>query len=417
MLDQYLFQPSVDEESHIIATYYVESRDLLKAAKAIAIGQSIGNPDVRTQKESPELLRYHLAKVLDLPSNLHSKHQGVIKVAYPLVNWDIEEDGISHLICTLMGGQMDIDIINKCQLLDVEFPSAWIKTFKGPKFGMENIRQRAKVGERPLLGGIIKPKTGITAVQLREMVLELCRGGVDFIKEDEILANPHFNRFKERVEIVNNAVNDFCDDEGREIFFTPCINGDYPYFLQRAQYANDLGVRGVHLNIWAGLPAYRALRDLDMKNTAIHFQKSGDKVLTARQHNFPIHWNVLCKLARMMGADFIHAGMWGGYLSDSKEDLSQVMHILKGKSHYNATVPALSCGSHPGLVNTTVKNFGTGLMMNVGGCIQGHPMGAEAGAKAMRQSFECTQKGEDIHEFMKSRPELKAAIEKWGYVK
>ena len=55
-------------------------------------------------------------------------------------------------------------------------------------------------------------------------------------------------------------------------------------------------------------------------------------------------------------------------------------------------------------------------MMSVGGAIQGHPMGAESGAKAMRQSFECMQKGENIFEFMKKKPELKTAIEKWGYV-
>ena len=118
----------------------------------------------------------------------------------------------------------------------------------------------------------------------------------------------------------------------------------------------------------------------------------------------------------MMGCDFIHAGMWGGYLSDSKQELTKVLNILRNKSQYNATIPSLSCGSHPGLVNTTVKHFGTELMMNVGGAIQGNPMGTKGGAKAMRQSFECMQKGENIEEFMKDRIELKTAIEKWGHV-
>lgn len=416
MVDKHLFHSTIDEKENIIATYYVESKDLLKSVKSIAIGQSIGNPDIRTQRDSPEILKRNMAKILDTKNNLQSMHKGMIKIAYPLVNWDPKEDGITHLLCTLMGGQMDIDIIDACKLIDIELPSDFTKYFKGPKFGMGEIKKRTKAANRPLLGAIIKPKTGLTIDQLKEMVEELLRGGADFIKEDEILANPDFCKFRDRIEIISAIVNDFSDDEGREIFYAPCINGDYPYFLDRARFADEMGIRAVHLNIWAGLPAYRALRDLDMKNTAIFFQKSGDKVITGEHNSFSIHWNVVCKLARLMGADFIHAGMWGGYLSDSKEELAHVINSLRGKNSVLATVPSLSCGSHPGLVDTTIKNFGTDLMMTAGGSIHGHPMGSEAGARAMRQAFDCVVKGENIKEYMADKPELKAAIEEWGYV-
>ena len=415
-IDDYIFQLDIDKENHIIATYYLESKDFLAAAKAIAIGQSIGNPNVRTQRDSPQIMRDHLAKILDLRTSLTSKQKGFLKIAFPIINFNIKEDGVTQILCSLMGSQMDIDIINHCVLKEIEFPKKVLDTFKGPKFGMENIMRRAKAIDRPFLGGIVKPKTGITVPQLKEMVKELLEGGVDFIKEDEILGNPVFCPFEERVRVVSEMVNDFSQEVGREIFYTPCINSDYPYFLERAKFADSCGVRAVHLNFWAGISAYKALRDLDMKNAAIFFQKSGDKVITGVNNVYSIDWKVICQLARMMGCDFIHAGMWGGYLSDSKEELTKVLNILRNKSQYNATIPSLSCGSHPGLVNTTVKHFGTELMMNVGGAIQGHPMGTKGGAKAMRQSFECMQKGENIEEFMKDKIELKTAIEKWGYV-
>lgn len=414
MIDEYIFQPSVEKEEHIIATYYVESKNFLNAVKAIAIGQSIGNPDVRTERESPHLLKNHLAKIIDHRANLLAKNRGEVKIAFPLINFNPKEDGITHLLCNLMGGQMDIDLIEKCKLLDVELPEAYTKVFKGPKFGLEEIKKRTKSEGRPMLGGIIKPKTGITPSELREMCMELINGGVDFIKEDEILGNPKFCDFKERVELVSNIINDAADDQGREIFYAPCINGDYPYFLDNARYASEVGAKAVHLNIWAGFPAYRALREADLK-TAIHFQKSGDKVITGVDHNYSISWVVVCKIARLLGADFIHAGMWGGYLSDSKEDLTQVMQALKNKNGFKQTVPALSCGSHPGLVSTTVKNFGTELMMNVGGAIQGHPMGATAGAKAMRQAFSVEMSGLHPFDVMNENIELKEAIKKWGY--
>ena len=414
MIDEFLFQPEVDKKEHIIATYYIESKDFLAAAKAIAIGQSIGNPDIRTQRESPHLLRNHLAKIIDHKSNLSAKNRGCIKIGFPLANFNPEEDGITHLLCNLMGGQMDIDFINKCQLVDLELPEAYSKIFKGPKFGLEEIKRRTRSEGRPMLGGIIKPKTGISPKELRDMCIELVNGGVDFIKEDEILGNPKFCDFKERVELVSNAVNDAADDQGKEIFYAPCINGDYPYFLNNARYASEIGAKAVHLNIWAGFPAYRALRDADLK-VAIHFQKSGDKVITGAHHNFSIHWSVVCKIARLLGSDFIHAGMWGGYLSDSKEDLSKVMHALKNKNGFKQTIPALSCGSHPGLATTTIRNFGTELMMNVGGAIQGHPLGATAGAKAMRQAFSAEIKRIHPFDIMNENLELKEAIKKWGY--
>jgi ribulose 1,5-bisphosphate carboxylase large subunit-like protein len=414
MIDPYLFQPSVDKENHIIATYFLESKSFLASAKAIAIGQSIGNPDIRTKRESPNLLRDHLAKILDHKSNLSSKDRGYVKIAFPLVNFNPEEDGITHLLCNLMGGQMDIDIINKCQLVGLELPEGYTKVFKGPKFGLEEIKKRAKAENRPLLGGIIKPKTGITPKELKDMCLELVQGGVDFIKEDEILGNPKFCNFKERVELVSNAINDGADDQGREIFYAPCINGDYPYFLDNARYASEVGAKAVHLNIWAGFSAYRALRDANLK-TAIHFQKSGDKVITGINNYYNINWSIVCKIARLLGADFIHAGMWGGYLSDSKEDLTKVMIALKNKNGFKQTIPALSCGSHPGLVGTTMKNFGIDLMMTVGGAIQAHPLGASAGAKAMRQAFEVEMRSIHPFDVMGQNLELKEAIKKWGY--
>ena len=145
---------------------------------------------------------------------------------------------------------------------------------------------------------------------------------------------------------------------------------------------------------------YKSIRDLDLP-LFIHFQKSGDKVLTYEKHDFHIAWNVICDLAGLMGVDFIHAGMWGGYLSDNEEDLSKTLTILRNRG----VMPALSCGMHPGLVKAIEKRFGTDFMANVGGAIHGHPGGSFSGAKAMRQSIDNNH-----------QDEYNQAIKKWGLV-
>ena len=51
--------------------------------------------------------------LLGLPSPFKGKQkqEGEITIAFPIANTDFETDGISHLLCQFMGGQMDIDIV------------------------------------------------------------------------------------------------------------------------------------------------------------------------------------------------------------------------------------------------------------------------------------------------------------------
>ena len=311
--DSFLFNSSLDESKYIIAKYLLKSNDMLKAAKSIAIGQSIGNPSVRLENETAALLDKHLAVILDHPENLKSKKECLVKIAFPLDNFDLVEDGITQLICALMGGQMDIQEILFCRLVDVQFPKDYLKHFLGPKIGMEEIKKKTNCIDRPLLGGIVKPKTGLDIDTLKSVCIKMVRGGVDFIKEDEILGNPQCCPFEERVKIVNDAVQNEAAKLNKEVYYAPCVNSDLPYLLKRIEFLAKNKVKAYHINIWAGLPMYKYLRSFDF-DIAMHYQKSGDRVMTDPRNIFSISWNVLLKIARISGADFIHAGMWGGYL-------------------------------------------------------------------------------------------------------
>ena len=54
-------------------------------------------------------------------------------------------------------------------------------------------------------------------------------------------------------------------------------------------------------------------------------------------------------------------------------------------------------------------------MLAPGGAVQGHPMGAAAGVRAMFQAVDYVMKGEKLEEAVKEHEELRAAIEKFGY--
>mgnify|MGYP002634180748 FL=1 len=393
------YNPNIDKSKYVIATYFMKSRnaDLRKVSWDLAIGQSVGNPNVRNRWETEELFEKSSCVIVHEKDNLKGLTEGKVKIAFPIINTDWEGDGISHLLCQLMGGQMDIDTFDSCRLADLEFPAEIKSKFLGPKYGVSGMREYTGQYDKPFSGAIVKPKTGMSANTLLDMVKELVDGGCDFIKEDEIMSNPSFCPIEERVPLIA----DWMAKQSKKVVYAVCINGDHDHILKRATRVSELGGNAVHVNFWSGLGVYGAIRRLDLP-LFIHFQKSGDKVITDSRHAFGIDWNVICQLAGMQGVDTIHAGMWGGYLSDDEDDLKKTISTL----HEHNVVPALSCGMHPGLVQANVRQFGNNFIANVGGAIHGHPGGTLAGAKAMRQSVDRT-----------GGPEYEQAIAKWGLIK
>jgi ribulose 1,5-bisphosphate carboxylase large subunit-like protein len=387
-------------EKYIIATYEIETNPSLghlnDAAWALAIGQSVGNPNQRSVWETDEIFERSSCLIFEEESRLSSLNKGEVRIGFPVVNFDFKTDGISQLMCALMGGQLDISMFLRCRLNKIEFPEQIKKMFLGPKFGINGIRSYTKNNETPILGAILKPKTGMSPQILNEMLKELIDGGAEFIKEDEILSNPIFCRLEDRLPLIVDTLS----RSGRNVVYAFCINSDPHAIIDRAKFVSENGGNGIHVNFWSGLGVYNSLRKEDL-NLFIHFQKSGDKILTNPSHDFGIDWDVICEIAGLTGVDTIHAGMWGGYSNDTELNLSRYLKTLRN----NNVMPALSCGFHPGLADIVTEKFGLDYIANTGGAIHAHPGGTIAGTKAMKQAL-TKQHG----------PEFEQAIKKWGLV-
>lgn len=368
----------INSERYFFVKYYLESNvSLREAAWQLAIGQSVGNPNIRNHWETDELFEKHSCLIVGDESELLQLKSGLVTIAFPSININWKTDGISHLLVNIMGGQLDIDVITKCHIKGIEFPQHVKDQFLGPKFGIQGIRKFTGIKDKPLLGSIIKPKTGISPEVLLEMVKELVEGGVNFIKEDEILSDPSFCPIEVRVPLVMDYLKD------KNVIYCVSIHSDYPYILDRVKQVYELGGNGVHVNFWCGLGVYKAIRELDLP-IFVHFQKSGDKILTNRDHDFYIDWTIICQLAGMMGVDFIHAGMIGGYYKYPEDETIDAVKIL---NEHNV-MPALSCGFNPSITQQVTDKVGIDYMANVGGHIHGHPQGTRAGALAMKESID-----------------------------
>lgn len=392
-----IFRKEVDREKYFIATYeLVSSVNLKEAAWELAVGQSVGNPHVRNRWETDDLFENHSCKILGDEDELEALVEGTVDIAFPIINTDWEGDGISHLLCQVMGGQVDIKDIKKCRLVKLEFPEAVMKVLRiAPKYGLEGMRKYCSVFDKPLLGGIVKPKTGITPAVLLEMVKEMVEGGVNFIKEDEIMSNFPLCPIEERVPLIMNYIK----GSGRNVVYAVCINSDPAYVLDRVKRVYELGGNAIHINFWSGLGVYRSIRALDLP-IFIHYQQSGSKILTDREARFSIDFDVLSQLAGICGVDTMHIGNLFGYSSESEEEIRAYMATLGGFG----VVPALSCGMNPGIVNAVTSVVGNEYLANVGGALHGHPMGTKAGVMAMKAAIDGDVESE----------EYIAAIKKWG---
>jgi ribulose-bisphosphate carboxylase large chain len=388
----------IDKNNYYIATYDMSSsKNLKEAAWNLAIGQSVGNPNVRNEWETDDLFENHSCIILGDEQNLEISKHGEVVIAFPVANTDWESDGISHLLCQLMGGHVDIDIVTRCRLIKLELPKTVTQHFLGPKFGLSGFRKLTGQYNKPLFGSIVKPKIGITPEVLLEMVKQMVDGGVDFIKEDEIMSNPACAPLDRRVDIIAN----YLAKQSRKIVFCHTINCDPHIVVDRVKRVHELGGIGVHINVFSGLGVYNSIRKLDLP-LYLHYQSSGAKVFTDASHRFSISWPVMCQLATLMGVDTIQTGMVGGYSNDDPNEIAECLSILRDGN----TTPALSCGMHPGLVEKITELAGIDFLSNVGGAIHGHPGGTISGAAAMRQAIDKTY-----------GPEYDQAITKWRLIK
>lgn len=376
-------------EKHIVVDYLLEHTATFgDAAFDIAIGQSIANPGTRMPRfETKELIDRHAGKILyqggeGTPAICREK-RGYCKIAFPLINWNYTEDGVSHLLCVISGGQLDIRGLLAHQVLDIRLPKEvenYFRKLTERKMGVSGWRSRnPKAAGRPFLGTIVKPKVPVNHGTHLAVIEEMINGGADFLKEDEILSNPDYCPIERRIEAVEKLLLRY-----PHVVFCYTANADPSYLMDRLTRIVELGGRAVHVNVWSGLGVYKAIREKNLP-LFVHYQKSGDLTFTNPHHRFSISNDVLIKVAGRF-ADSIHIGNFAkhGYAANTDEELTRWISLL----HEYNTCPALSCGVTPLSARGIWESAGTAdILISAGSAPVAHPLGVQAGTAALIQGL------------------------------
>ena len=411
----------VDYDEYIIATYlafFPAEVPIPLLSVALAVEQSTGTW-VPVPGETAEVRRRHVAKVLgvyevpdfefEVPSSVQTRNW-VIQVAYPEVNIGAQ---IPMLLTSVVG---NISMGGNIKLLDVRFPEKYVAGFKGPKFGIDGVREILGVPKRPLLNNMIKPCTGYPLELGANLFRDAALGGCDIIKDDELIADASFNSVEGRVKRYMEIEKQVYEETGEHTLYTVNITDSVPKVFENARRAVELGCNALMVNYLAvGLPVMQALAEDPSINVPIlaHMDIAGAMYMSPL-HGMSSHI-VLGKLPRLAGADVVVIPAPYGKAPVIPDKFRNVAKNLTFPLyHLKPTFPMPSGGITQSMVPKAVADLGTDIVIGSGGGIHAHPQGPVAGGKAFRQAIDATMQGIPLAEYAKDHPELDVVLKLWA---
>ena len=165
-------------------------------------------------------------------------------IAYPMDLF--EENSVVNIMSSIVGNVFGFKAVHALRLEDMRIPVALVKTFPGPNIGIYDERARLNKWDRPLLGGTVKPKLGLSAKDYATIMYECLIGGLDTTKDDENMNSQPFNRWRDRflygIDAVKKAEAESGEAKGH--FFNVTADSTHES-LRRLEYIAAQGSRYV----------------------------------------------------------------------------------------------------------------------------------------------------------------------------
>ena len=397
--------------SEVIATYQLKGKSgsFEKKAEGIALGLTVGSWTDLPLLEQEQLRKYK-GRVVSVEEREDEGFWGEVKIGYPSHNYS---NDIPAILTTVFG-KLSLD--GEVKLLDLEFSEDLKKSFPGPRFGIEGIRELTGVHARPLLMSIFKGVIGRDLTFLENQLRAQALGGVNVVKDDEILFDSSLTPFFERVRLGKKVLHDVFEETGKRTLYAVNLTGKTSQLRDKARKARELGADALLFNVFSyGLDVLQELRE-DPEISLPIMAHPAFAGAVAASPVYGVSYSLwLGKLLRMAGADFsLFPSPYGSVALEKGNVLSINHELTKDDDHLKRTLPVPSAGIHPALVPLLVKDFGTDCVINAGGGIHGHPNGASGGGRAFGQAIDAVLNGTSLQEAAKTHEELQKALSLWG---
>ncbi|QCK85927.1 ribulose 1,5-bisphosphate carboxylase [Phreatobacter aquaticus] len=336
-----------------------------------------------------------------------------VTISFPIDNVGAN---LATLASIVAGNLFDLGEVTGLRLDTISLPAEYRRRFPMPSQGVAGTRRLAGVPNGPLIGSIIKPNVGLTVADTASLVDTLCAAGLDFIKDDEISADPVHAPLAERIPAVMAVVRRHADRTGRKVMVAFNITDETDAMRRHADLVEREGGTCVMVSLnWCGFSGVETLRR--STGLALHGHRNGYGGFS-RHPLLGISFQAYQVLWRLAGVDHMHVhGMQGKFAQEDGEVVASARDCLSPLADGvdDAVMPAFSSGQWAGTAPVTYAATGTtDLLFMAGGGIMAHPAGPAAGVASIRQAWDAVAAGEDLATAAIRHSELRAALDFFG---
>lgn len=283
------------------------------------------------------------------------------------------------------------------QILDISFPPHFMSFFHGPAFGGEELRKLLRVKEQPLSCFRISTAGERTVSTLLEQTYLGFLGGVDMILVPFQQENS-LHHFLEHLELLLSEQKNCTLRTKKRTLLIPSIPSDSVREMQEYILSSqERGIRVVMVDAGKiGLTGLQQLRSFCSEIGVLLAVENWEK-LCALNHGLRVSTTLMLKLLRMAGADIIHHLCHSRQVLRSlgEEGRSLLSHHDRILRHLRPAMPMIGPLQKIQDLESMVKAFGYGLILETHDVITCYPGGIKAGAEAFSAAIDAAFHGID----------------------
>lgn len=334
---------------------------------------------------------------------------GTVTIAYPLHFFDKRDDNKISLAQLLMAIASEpvsaFSFYRGAKIIDITFPECLRKRFPGQRWHHKRVREYLGLNDSdPIIGTIVKPKTGLTPELFSRCVLEAATAGANFTKADE---NMHLS-LKDVPGYVGKVVRDLESHgfdlgrsehpKGKRFFFAPHITTDSDKIMEYAQAAVEAGANALMFSPYYGGGFLKMAEIIEAFDVPIYAHTAGMNVMTGSS-TWGIDSRIMYVLSAYFGAAFMQITTMNGYLKPDYAEKEEILKCLKKNNldGEKGMTLAVAGGLGPKNIGYNMKCLGEkGRMFLAGTSVYSHPDGPGNGVKALILAYTAYKKGQII---------------------
>ena len=330
-------------------------------------------------------------KVIDRYPHLHQELVAVIESV------DAISSGLHEITLSFSGNLPGADLtrwlnllLGNCSMLpgvtltDLEIPDELLSGFAGPRYGIDGVRQRVSVPQRPLLATALKPR-GAPISDLQKICRDFVEGGGDLIKDDHNLIDDSHEQFLERVVACVESIRS--SERGRRVLYLVNLMGPAEELDRRLEDALEAGADGGLVAPWVlGLDRTRKLIAdhpgvyLGHPSMSGVYTRSGGGIAPRLVHG------TFARLAGIDGSVFVNAG--GRFSPTREEGRSVAQKLVEPLAALKSGWAVPAGGMSPERVPEMLADYGSQVMILIGGAILADDRGVKGATESLREAIE-----------------------------